>query len=174
MGVRLGPAKLGQHRSSSDLDVNVRRTLPLVVSFGLGMASSAWLATAWSGTATHDVVWMMQLGEVANERDRCQQAYRKEEAAVAIWALNHYVDLLQSLEGRPGKPSQRSLDVRFELLLAHARLAKLYRDRHHMEASDEHAVKALSYVDDRFKDRIVNREELFRFLGRIDETIERD
>jgi len=108
---------------------------------------------------------MTDLGEFSG---RAQKAYQHESLPVAIYALTELLDKQMAAEqiGETAFMSKQVISI--DLMLTHARLAKLYAEAGQTNSCEQHFIEALNCAKADSKLAITNRETLMDFLAKID------
>lgn len=109
------------------------------------------------------------LGETA---ERAQKAYHHESIPVAVYAMTELLDKQKAAEqiGQTAFMSRQMISI--DLMLTHARLAKLYAEVGQTNLSAKHIEQALSYAKIDSKLTITNRVGLMDFVAKIDKGAE--
>lgn len=109
-----------------------------------------------------------QIRDLSESAERAQKAYNQESVPVAIYAMTELLDRQQAAE-KAGETAFLSRQIiATDLMLTHARLAKLYGAAAQPNMITQHITEALRYAKIDTNLAITNQDTLMSFLARID------
>jgi hypothetical protein len=144
------------------MNVTLVACLAVVVLLGVG--------GTYAIKTRRDTVRVTEFARVGEAGARAHAAYRHKPAPEAISALSQYLLTLQEAESNPVYGSYMpSGTIRFDMALAHARLAKLYERINQPELSARHVAQALAYANTAARGSVItNWTALEEVVARID------
>ncbi|MEI8291026.1 MAG: hypothetical protein WCH99_16295 [Verrucomicrobiota bacterium] len=137
--------------------------LGLVLGLGIGY----FYAQARAGRAATNAYATFKMTELGEASERAQQAYKHEIIPVAIYAMSELADKLKAAEQTGTQYMSRQM-LSFDLMLAHARLGKLYGQAGQTNLNAEHVAEALRYAKTGSNPAITNSAMLMDLVARID------
>ena len=117
----------------------------LLLAFFLGVLIAGGVAAWYEINQMNQVsnsLKLLKSGEYAAAYTRAMSAYRQEQPAIAIWELTH---LLQTEHDELELGIDRRASLT-ELMLTHARLAKLYQQQGQEAQAQTNAQQAISFM----------------------------
>jgi hypothetical protein len=145
-----------------------------LIAFGcfiIGVGSTYFFGMGyWSKQTANGLALIKEL-EIAESSQQTFAAYQHESPQVAIYALSQYLDALKKAEAIGSEnPVIMTKDViNCDMMLAHARLAKVYAAAGQPELSAQHIAEALKRASqDRKLQTITSEAVLSEILTRID------
>ena len=96
------------------------------------------------------------------------KAYQHDSVPVAIYALTEVLDKQKVAEQFGETPLLSKQMISIDLMLTHARLAKLYAEAGQTNLSAQHIDEALRYAKVDRNLEITNQDELMDFVAKID------
>lgn len=119
--------------------------LCLVIGFVLGVI----LSMAYSGHKLATAMFMLQEKEIFKIGEAAEDAYYDQPNEVAVWALENYIKTLNEVKEERAHAGVENpyfiLAPDIDLVFAHARLGKLYKQVGNAEKSRYHFEQAVSY-----------------------------
>jgi tetratricopeptide (TPR) repeat protein len=144
--------------------------LCLAIGCGLGVVFSI----SYMGRTLAIGMFTLQEKEIFNMGEAAEDAYYNEPNEVAVWALLNYIKTLNELkeERRPAKVKSPYfvLSPDTDLVFAHARLGKLYKQMGNTEKSQYHFEKAIFYSKDAGPKSIKTQEDCLMMLDCLDKA----
>lgn len=142
--------------------------LSLLIGCGIGYL----LGVVHYGFVIAPSMLMLQEKEIAERGESVYKAYLNEPTDVGIWALKDYIDTLNRImEERRSYTKFKNpyfiLSPEEDLVLAHGRLALLYKKINKIEKSKYHFGQAISHSKNT-KHPIETEQELINFLEKVD------
>jgi hypothetical protein len=134
----------------------------------VGLAVGYFYAQASAGRVVANKFASLEILDLGDSENRTFQAYQHETIPVAIYALTELLDKQKAAEliGETTFMSKQIISI--DLMLTHARLAKLYAEAGQTNLSERHFTEALNYAKADSKLTITNRETLMDFVAKID------
>ena len=137
----------------------------LIVGFAIGY----FYAQAVIGKHIADYYASINLIVLGESGNRAYRAYQHESSSVAIYALAENLDKLKQAEDIGETPFISKQILSIDLMLTHARLAKLYAETGQTNLSSQHIVEALDYAKSGGKfSEITNQAALMEMLAKFD------
>ena len=133
-----------------------------------GLAIGYVAAQVRDGGIIANTLACLEMTNLGESSERAQKAYQHESLPVAIYALTELLDKQKAAEqiGETAFMSKQIISI--DLMLTHARLAKLYTEAGQTNLSEQHFTEALNYAKADSKLTITNRETLMDFVAKID------
>ena len=130
------------------------------------------MTLAYYGHDITNAVFLLQEEEIVKMEEAAHAAYIEEPPAVAVWALENYVDTVERLKqereaGRSDNP-YLVLTPDASLVMAHARLALLHHNLRDETKSDYHLEEAMAHNRRARLAGIEDKEDLIRLMNNID------
>ena len=147
--------------------------IPVVLSLLIGSGLGYLLSMAHYGHVIAKGMFMLQEKEIAEMEKSVHKAYLDKPIAVGIWALENYINTLNRIiEERSSSHSKVKspyfiLSPETDLMLAHGRLALLYKKNNKTEKFKYHFGQALSQSK-KSKFLIETEQELIACLEKLD------
>jgi hypothetical protein len=139
----------------------------------LGIGLTYFFSTAHCGKQIEDTLALIKDIETVGTGHRAFEAYKHNSPPVAIYALNLYLDSLKKAEEMGGGLLTGG-DLSFTVMLAHARLAKVYAESGQFDLSTQHVAIALARAtQDRKFRAITNAASLAEIVARLDHTTDK-
>jgi len=143
-----------------------------VVGLLLGVGGTYFFGMAYWGKQTADGLVMIKQAELAESGEKAFDAYQHESQPIAIYALSRYLASLKEMEDQIGSENPvllTKMDVHFDMMLTHARLAKVYAAMGQPELSRQQLADALQCASQEHKlQTITNQAVLAEILARVD------
>jgi hypothetical protein len=122
-----------------------------------------------AGRAAARTFALLKFTELGEAEARASQAYQHESSPVAIYALSEALEAEQETAQSGGTPFLSKQSLSMDLMLTHARLAKLYRKTGRTNLSAQHLAEALKYTGAANNNQgITNEAALIDFVARVD------
>jgi hypothetical protein len=142
--------------------------LGLVIGCVLGVV----LSMAYLGRTMATGMFMLQEKEILNIGEAAEDAYYNEPNEVAVWALENYIKTLNELkeERKPVKVKNPYfiLTPDIDLLFAHARLGKIYKQMGNAEKSHYNFEQTISYSKNVGPKDLNTEEDCLKMLDSFD------
>jgi hypothetical protein len=106
--------------------------------------------------------------DIGESQRRAFQTYQHASAPVAIYALTESLDKLKDVEQTGGTKYLGKRALSIDMMLTHARLAKLYAMTGQTNLSAQNLAEALSYAKTDSNLTITNRDSLMDFVAKFD------
>ncbi|HEX3889298.1 MAG TPA: hypothetical protein VHX90_00485, partial [Verrucomicrobiae bacterium] len=126
----------------------------------LGLAAGYFYAQVRAGHVIADTFATLEMTDLGESSERAQNAYQHESIPVAIYALTELLDKQKTAEQIGETPFISRQIISIDLMLTHARLAKLYAEAGQTNLSVQHIDEALNYAKADNKLTITNQDEL--------------
>jgi hypothetical protein len=136
-----------------------------IVSLVLGLLAGYFYAEDRANRAAANAYAALQILDLGQSSEHAWKAYQHESKPVAIYALTELLDKQQAV-GETSFFSRQEISV--DLILTHARLAKLYDDVGQTNLSALHITEALRYASANSNLAISNQDSLVDFVAKID------
>ena len=109
-----------------------------------------------------------EITDLGESSERAQKAYEHESVPVAIYAMTELLDKQKTAEqvGETAFESRHMISI--DLMLTHARLAKLYSEAGQTNLSAQHFAEALRYARADSNLAVTNQNTLMDFVAKID------
>jgi len=133
-----------------------------------GLAIGYFGAMAKYGSTVANTLACLEMVDLGDSGNRAFQAYQHESIPVAIYSLSEYLDKLKAAEQAGATPFVSSQILSIDMMLTHARLAKLYGQTGQTNLSEQHFSEALDCAKADSKLTITNRDGLMDFVAKID------
>jgi hypothetical protein len=134
----------------------------------VGLAVGYFYAQASAGRVVANTFASLEMVDLGDSGNRAFQAYQHETIPVAIYSLSEYLDKLKAAEQAGETPFVSSQILSIDMMLTHARLAKLYEQTGQTNLSEQHFSEALGCAKADGKLTIKNRDALLDFVAKID------
>ncbi|MEI6195224.1 MAG: hypothetical protein WCS42_12935 [Verrucomicrobiota bacterium] len=133
-----------------------------------GMAIGYVSAQVRDGGIIANTMACLNLTDLGESSKRAQNAYQHESRPVAIYALTELLDKQNATDhiGETAFMSKQIISI--DLMLTHARLAKLYAEDGQTNLSEQHFNEAINCAKVGKKSTITNRDTLMDFVTKID------
>lgn len=145
-----------------------------VVCFAVGVAlgiAAVRLFKPDSGKQSAKRMRVLRETEIAASGHRAFAAYQHESPAVAINALNRYLEDLKTVPAGPHAIVLTEDVNDFDAMLAHGRLAKLYLAAGQPENGSQHIAEALGFASkDKKLQGVTNEATLLDIVNRCDQA----
>ena len=150
----------------------------VVLCLVIGCVLGGILSMAYLGHNLATGMFALQEKEIFNIGEAAKDAYYNEPNEVAVWALENYVKTLNELkkEHAPAKTKNSYyipyyiLSPDIDLVFAHIRLGKLYKQIGNAEKSRYHFEQAISYGKYTPLKSINTEEDCLRISDDLDKT----
>ena len=141
----------------------------LVAGLIAGVAISDFAGHASANAGGSQMFNTLKFTELASSEQRAFEAYKRESAPVAIYALSESLDKMKEAE-QYGESSLLTKQVLADdMILAHARLAKLYNQTGETNLAARHFAEALRCSKESGRSTwFTNRDALMQFVAKID------
>ena len=143
--------------------------LGLVIGFAAGYVTNM----AVSGYKIASCMFMLQEGEIVMMEKAAQKAYANQPTAVAIWALENYINTLKRVkeERAPAKNDKPYFLLRPDqsLTFAHARLGLIYKKMKNHAKSAHHFEQAMLHIKNTKLKAIKTEDDLIYLITRLDQ-----
>ena len=133
----------------------------------VGLAVGYFYAQASAGSVVASTFTLLKFTDLAETDERAFQAYQHDSAPVGIYALSEALDKQKTAEQFGKSPFMNRSMISIELMLTHARLAKLYGESGQTNLSEQHVVEALNCAKE-WSPFITNKIILMDFVAKID------
>lgn len=135
----------------------------------LGLIVGYFYAQARAGRAAANAYAAFEITDLGESAEHAQKAYEHDSVPVAIYAMTELLDKQKAAEqiGETAFESRQMISI--DLMLTHARLAKLYGEVGQTNLSRQHIAEALRYAKSDSNLAITNRDSLMVFVAKIDE-----
>jgi hypothetical protein len=134
----------------------------------VGLAVGYFYAQASAGRVVANTLASLEVVDLGEAENRAFQAYQHESIPVAIYSLSEYLEKLKAAEQAGATPFVSSQILSIDMMLTHARLAKLYDQTGQTNLSEQHFSEALDCAKADSKLTITNRDALMEFVAKID------
>jgi hypothetical protein len=134
----------------------------------LGLVVGYFYARASAGRVAANTFATLEFTELGESSERAMKAYQHDSVPVAIYALTEVLDRQKAAEQTGETPLFSKQILSIDLMLTHARLAKLYAEAGQTNLSAQHFDEALRYAKLDSNLEITNQDELMGFLAKID------
>jgi hypothetical protein len=134
----------------------------------IGLAVGYLYAQASAGRVVANTFALLKFTDLAEEEDRAFRAYQHESNSVGIYALSKALDMEKEAEQFGETPYINKHILSIDMMLTHARLAKLYDQAGQTNLSEQHFIEAGNCAKADSNLTITNREELMDFVAKID------
>ncbi len=140
----------------------------------IGCVLGVFLSMAYMGRTLATGMFFLQEKELVNIGEAAEDAYYNEPNEVAVWALENYIKTLNNL-----KEERKSINVKnpyfilspdTDLLFAHARLGKIYKQLGNDEKSQYHLEQAISYGKNSQCKSVNTQEDCLKMLDALDKV----
>jgi L-ribulose-5-phosphate 3-epimerase UlaE len=140
----------------------------------IGCVLGVVLSMAYLGRTMATGMFMLQEKEILNIGEAAEDAYYNEPNEVAVWALENYIKTLNELkeERKPAKVKNPYfiLTPDIDLLFAHARSGKIYKQMGNDEKSQYHFEQAISHSKNTRLKSLNTQEDCLKMLDAIDKS----
>ena len=133
-----------------------------------GLVIGYYAAKGRDGSVAANTMAILQFTDMAQAEARAIQAYKHESVPVAIYAMTELLQRQKAAEQIGETPFLSKQIMSVDLMLTHARLAKLYGEAGETNLSEQHFAEALHYAEADGKPAITNRDTLMGFVEKID------
>ncbi len=144
--------------------------LRLVIGFVLGVI----LSMAYSGHTLATGMFMLQEKEIFKMGEAAEDAYYNQPNEVAAWALESYIKTLNEVKEEHSQARVENpyfiLSPDTDLVFAHARLGKLYKQIGNAEKSRYHFEQAISYSKQTKMTDLDTEENCAKMLDALDKS----
>jgi tetratricopeptide (TPR) repeat protein len=149
-----------------------KKTGLVILGIVIGCVLGVFLSMAYMGHTMATGMFALQEKEIFNIGEAAENAYYNEPNEVAAWALENYIKTLNEL-----KEERKSAEVKnpyftlapdIDLLFAHARLGKIYKQLGNDEKARYHFEQALSYSKNTELKSINTQEDCLKILDALD------
>ena len=143
----------------------------LIVGLLLGVGGTYLFGIAYWGKQTADGLVMIKETEIGASGQKAFDAYQHESQPIAIYALTQFLDTLTNAEAMCSENPVllTKMDIHFDMMLTHARLAKVYAAMGQSELSQQQLADALRCASQEHKlQSITNQAVLTEILARVD------
>jgi hypothetical protein len=135
-----------------------------------GMAIGDIAAQTGAGRGAANMFQTLKFTELGDSENRAYQAYQHESIPVAIYALSVSLDKMKEA-AQIGETRLLSKEIlATDLMLTHARLAKLYEQTGQSDVAAQHLNEALNYAKAGRQTWITNRDSLMNFVAKLDKV----
>jgi hypothetical protein len=134
----------------------------------IGLAVGYLYAQASAGHGVANTFALLKFTDLAETEDRAFQAYQHESSPVGIYALSEALDMEKAAEKAGATRFVSSQMLSIDMMLTHARLAKLYEQTGQTNLSERHFSEALDCAKADSKLTMTNRDTLMDFVAKID------
>lgn len=146
----------------------------VVLYLVIGCALGGILSMAYSGHTLATSMFMLQEKEIYKMGEAAEEAYYNQPNEVVVWALASYIKVLNELKEERSHAEVENpyfiLSPDTDLVFAHARLGRLYKQMGSAEKSRYHFEKAISHSKyTKFKS-INTEEDCVRMLDALDKA----
>ncbi len=144
----------------------------VILGIVIGCVLGVVLSMAYWGRTIATGMFLLQEKEVLNIGKAAEDAYYNEPNEVAVWALENYIKILNNI-----KEERKSINVKnpyfilspdTDLLFAHARLGKIYKQMGNDEKSRYHLEQAISYSKNTPCKTVNTQEDCLKMLEHLD------
>jgi hypothetical protein len=154
--------------------MNKKAWLFCIGSLIVGLVIGCFAELIWAGGTIANTIACLEMTSVGEMENRAFQAYLHESAPVAIYALTQALNKEKEAEQLGGTPFMSKQIISVDLLLTHARLAKLYAQTGQTNLSSQHFEEALNYAKTEGKlQTITNQAALLDFVAKIDKGVKK-
>ncbi len=146
------------------------------VFFGIvtGCVLGIILSMSYMGRTLATGMFLLQEKEILNIGQAAEDAYHNEPNQVAVWALENYIKTLNNLkeERKPAKVKNPYfiLTPDIDLLFAHARLGKIYKQMGNDEKSRYHFEQAISHSKNTKFKSLNTQEDCEKMIDALDKS----
>lgn len=134
----------------------------------LGLVVGYFYARASAGRVVANTFATLEFTDLGESSEHAMKAYQHDSVPVAIYALTEVLDKLKAAEQLGETPLLSKQIISIDLMLTHARLAKLYAEAGQTNLSARHIDEALRYAKVDSNLEITNQDELMDFVAKID------
>lgn len=146
----------------------------IVLCLVIGCVLGVVLNTAYLGHKVARAMFLLQEKEIFKIGEAAEDAYYNQPNEVAVWALENYVKTLNDLKEERGHAGVENpyiiLSPDTDLVFAHARLGKLYKQMGNAEKSEYHFKQAISLSKNISLICINTEEDCLRILDALDKS----
>jgi hypothetical protein len=133
----------------------------------VGLAVGYFYARVSAGSVVANTFALLNFTDLGETDERAFQAYQHDSAPVGIYALTEVLDKQTKAAQFGGKPFMNRRMISIDLMLTHARLAKLYDESGQTNLSEQHVVEALNCAKE-WSPFITNKIILMDIVAKID------
>jgi tetratricopeptide (TPR) repeat protein len=146
----------------------------VALGIAIGCVLGVFLSMAYMGHTLAVGMFFLQEKELVNIGEAAEDAYHNEPNQVGIWALENYIKTLNNL-----KEERKSINVKnpyfilspdTDLLFAHARLGKIYKQLGNDEKSRYHFEQAISYSKNTKCQSLNTQEDCEKMIDALDKS----
>ncbi len=149
-----------------------KKVVLVILYFAIGCISGGILSMAYLGHNLAKGMFMLQEKEIFEMGEAAEDAYYNQPSEVAVWALENYIKTLNKIKEERGHAGLENpyviLDPDTDLVFAHARLGKLYRQMGNAERSEYNFKQAISCSRDTCFKYISTEEDCLVILDGLD------
>lgn len=146
----------------------------IVLGLAGGCVLGVFISMAYMGRTLAIGMFSLQEKEIFNIGQAAEDAYYNEPNQVAVWALENYIKTLNNLkeERKPAtvKNPYFILTPDIDLLFAHARLGKIYKQMGNDEKSRYHFEQAISHSKNTRLKSLNTQEDCEKMLDALDKS----
>ena len=145
----------------------------LLCGFAAGLVAGTVIAVlAWQagkGAGAAQMLVTVKFTELASSDEQAFEAYKHESPPVAIYALSQSLKKIKEAQQFEANPLFAKPFLSDEMMLAHARLAKLYAQTGETNLAAQHITEALQCAKESgHASWFTNSDALMRFVAKID------
>ncbi len=144
----------------------------LALCLAIGFVLGVILTLAYSGHKLATGMFMLQEKEIFKVGEVAEDAYYNQPNEVAIWALESYIKTLNEVKEERSHAGVENpyfiLSPDIDLVFAHARLGKLYKQMSNAEKSRYHFEQAMSHSKYTKMKGLNTEEDCVRMLDSLD------
>ena len=134
-----------------------------------GIAIADFAGHASEGAGATQMFSTLKFTELASSEERAFEAYKHQSPPIAIYALSESLDKMKEAEQYGEGPLLNKQILGDEMILAHARLAKLYTQTGETNLAARHFAEALRNAKESGRSSwFTNRDTLMQFVAKID------
>ena len=138
----------------------------------VGLAIGYMAASASDGRAVSRAFATFRMTDLGEMEHRAFQAYQHESSLVGIYAQTEALDKLKDAKQYGLAPFMSAQMVSFDMMLTHARLAKLYAETGQTNLSAQHFADALTCAKETDNGQgITNESALMELVTKIDKAV---
>jgi hypothetical protein len=134
-----------------------------------GLAVGYFCAQARDGRAAANMFAILKFMDLGESSERAMHAYQHEGGPVGIYALTEYLDKQTAYDQMGNTNIFNKKMMAIDMMLTHARLAKLYTESGQTNLSEQHIAEALNYAQDGMR-LITNEVVLMDFVAKLDKV----
>lgn len=146
----------------------------VVLCLVIGCVLGGILSMAYFGHTLATGMFMLQEKEICKMGETAEDAYYRQPNEVAVWALENYIKTLNEVKDERNQAGVKDpyfiLSPDIDLVLAHARLGRLYKQMGNDEKSRYYFEQAISHSKHTKMKKLDTEEDCMRMLDELDKA----